>query len=355
MIVAMGDTHLHPNAWASMPQVKHDTYRSFEQIIDYCIEKKAEMLVLAGDVFDTHPPAETVAFFLRQVDRLKDANIGICTIQGQHGRTRSGVPWPQISPYVTDLEGERTYCTRNKVGFCGLDNRPPEELKAELESLKDEPDIKILFLHQMCRGLVPEINTAWDFDITWIPDSVELVIMGDYHRPVDMEWEGCKFYYSGSAAMMSIDEPPEKSFLVIDDKTMQVQRVPLITRPFKKFELRPAAEEVMNANLSDALTAAAELQPETLCVVNFDPRQPNIEAAFKARAPGVHFMFRPIAIESAAIEVRDVELASVSLIGCLDKVVDREQEPGFHGFVLSMLQSKDPKGTLMEARKGVVG
>ena len=361
MIVAMGDTHLHPNAWASMPQVKWDTYNSFEQIVDYAIEHKAEMIVLPGDVFDTHPPADTVAFFLRQVDKLKAVGIGLCTIQGQHGRTRSGTPWPQISPYVTNLEGERTYCTRlTKVGFAGLDNRPPEELREELHSMVDEPDIKILFLHQMCRGLVPEIHTAWDLDPSWVPPTVELVIMGDYHQPIDCHYPreehggSTRFYYTGSAAMMSIDEPPEKSFLVIDEKTFKVTRVPLKTRPFKKFELRPAAPEVMTANLEAALTAASTFEPETLCVVNFDPRQPNIEEAFRARAPKVHFMFRPIAIESAGVEARDIKVSNVSLIGCLDKVVDREKEAGFHSFVLSLLQSKDPKGTLLEARKGVV-
>ncbi len=359
MIVAMGDTHLHPNAWASMPQVKYDTYSSFEQIVTYAMNNKADAVVLPGDVFDTHPPSETVAHFLMQVWRLKTAKIPLYTIQGQHGRTRSGTPWPQIDTYVVNLEEASADTVVNGCGIYGLDNRPPEDLREALAHVPS--DIKILFLHQMCRGLVPEIHTAWDLDPSWVPPTVELVIMGDYHQPIDCHYPreehggSTRFYYTGSAAMMSIDEPPEKSFLVIDEKTFKVTRVPLKTRPFKKFELRPAAPEVMTANLDAALIAASTLEPETLCVVNFDPRQPNIEEAFRARAPKVHFMFRPIAIESAGVEARDIKVSNVSLIGCLDKVVDREKEAGFHSFVLSLLQSKDPKGTLLEARKGVVG
>lgn len=355
----MGDTHLHPHAWSSMPQVKGDAYNAFDDIITYAVVNKASAVVLPGDVFDTHPPAETVAFYLMQVERLKIARIPLYTIQGQHGRTRSGTPWTQIDPYVINLDSASADTAVGGIGIYGLDNCGPEELKEHLSHVPS--GVKILFLHQMCRGFVPEMDGSWDLDPVWVPPTVELVVMGDLHKPLEIhlprEEHGgsTRFVYTGSGAMMSIDETPDKSFLVIDEKTLQYRRVPLKTRPFKKFELRPNKDmAVLQAQLDNALVEVATLAPETLCVVNFDPHLPNVEEAFRAKAPKVHFMFRPVMLDVAAIEIRDVKASNVSLIGCLDKVVNRETDAWLHSFMLQLLPARDPKGTILEARKGVV-
>lgn len=358
MIVAMGDTHLHPNAWASMPKVCGDTHSAFDQIVTYAIEHRARCVVLPGDIFDTHPPAETVAFFLMQVERLRDAMINVYTIQGQHGRTRT-TPWPNIHPWVKALDnhdGQQGVLCGATAVLGGLDNCGPEELRHELALFADDhKDVNILFLHQMCRGLVPDMDGAWDLDPDWVPHTIKLVVMGDLHKPIELQHHGTRFVYTGSGAMMSIDETPDKSFLVIDENNFTYQRVPLKTRPFKKFELRPNKDAAaLQATVDNALAEAATLAPETLCVVNFDPHLPNIEEAFKSKAPGVHFMFRPIALEAAGVEIRDIEASSVSLVGCLDKVVDREKDGWLHSFMLQLLPSRDPKGTVLEARKGVI-
>lgn len=354
----MGDTHLHPNAWASMPKVCGDTYNSFQQMIHWAIDHRADEVVLPGDIFDTHPPADAVAVFIRACDQLQRANIPLFTIQGQHGRSRT-VPWPQIHSWAVNLEGYNMQSAKG-LNIRGFDNRGPEELREKLIELKDE-EVDVLFLHQMCRGFVPDMDGSWDLDPIWVPPQVRLVVMGDLHKPIEFHFPreehggSTRFVYTGSGAMMSIDETPDKSFLVIDEKTLSYYRVPLKTRAFKKFELRPNKDiAALQAQLDSALIEVMLLEPETLCVVNFDPHLPNVEEAFRARAPGVHFMFRPVALETAALEIRDVKASNVSLIGCLDKVVDRVQEPWLHSFMLQLLPARDPKGLILEARKGVV-
>jgi DNA repair exonuclease SbcCD nuclease subunit len=159
------------------------------------------------------PPADAVQCFLAGLERLKQNNIRVYAVQGQHGR--SDTPWTAIDPHVVHLAGQPVRDLQI-VCFTGLDQSTPVDLKRNLENL--DPSVNLLVLHQLCKGTVPDIEgqQTWDLDPEWVPEHVKLVLMGDYH----IMWtctntKDTQFIYPGSTAVQAIDESDQKYFLVL--------------------------------------------------------------------------------------------------------------------------------------------
>lgn len=61
------------------------TRRAFSNLIDYCLEEKADALLLAGDVYDGDgQDFNTGLFFVKQLARLRGAGISVYAILGNH-------------------------------------------------------------------------------------------------------------------------------------------------------------------------------------------------------------------------------------------------------------------------------
>lgn len=341
MFVFAADLHLAPGAWVSMPQLSGDSYRSFNQIIDFCVRAKHECkaLVLGGDVFDAQPPSDAVATFLRGLEFLKKAGIPVLAIQGQHGWAK--LPWPSVDPYVTDLN-QKLIELEPGVRVFGLDHRPPQELKEALEAVPK--DANVLVLHQMVRGCVPDIEGRqnWDLDPEWIPEQVKLTLLGDFHQPwTKVRSNASEMLYSGSTQMQSVDEPAEKSFVRVHSD-LKWGRIPLATRPFRSYTI--SSTEM----LAEAIASVKELEPDTLVLVRYDATVPNVVKELEAANDQVHLMPRiyMLPAQNSAVEVDLEKLREISLRSCLDLAVKREDDPELHSFVAGLLEAKDPKAFL---------
>jgi exonuclease SbcD len=61
------------------------TRRSFEKIIDLCLEEHVNALIIAGDLYDGDLRSmKTAIFLIRQMQRLQEANIRVFLIRGNH-------------------------------------------------------------------------------------------------------------------------------------------------------------------------------------------------------------------------------------------------------------------------------
>lgn len=349
MFVVAGDTHLAPHAWSTMPQVCGDSYRSFEQLVDFSIEKKVSALLLAGDVFDVRPNAQTASFFVHQMLKLEKENIPVYAIQGQHARDRE-LPWTSVYPWVVHLEHQHIELEPGIIAT-GFDNLTPDELKTELSKLR--PDVNVLILHQMCRGTVPEIpgRQNWDLDPDWVPPTVKLVIMGDYHEPwsTSLVRDGfvTNFVYTGSTCMQSCNEPTEKRFLMVDSQFNTIT-CRLNTRPFRKIVI------LSETQMPGALVEVEKLPADALCQLRFDPRIPAVEQRIRTAAPKVHFKVEPLSITNEGSSDDRTEIGMVSLESCLDQIVDRSADSELHSFVMGLLKNESTKDFLVaEKRKRV--
>lgn len=241
----------------SRPGIRYDSYYSFMQIIDYCCTNNAG-LILAGDTFNSKTPsASDVEFFRHQIGRMRDKHVPlpVYIIQGQHDMSLP--PWPRAL-----MDSGVTYVDRMEFSplpgltLFGLDARKRVDIEAAVAEIPETCNGVVC--HQLAKQVFDK-EGAWDFDATWLPPHVSLALIGDFHEPVELEFDpGRWMLYTGSSHMCSIAEIPEKSFVVLgvaDDGSIQWQRIPLVTRPH--VHLHVNGEEDMPALIQQLEALAA--------------------------------------------------------------------------------------------------
>ena len=86
----MADTHLGYSAYRKltkegMNQREIDIYNSFKQIIDYAVKSKPDLILHAGDLFDSvRPTNRAITIALEQIIRLSKEKIPFIVISGNH-------------------------------------------------------------------------------------------------------------------------------------------------------------------------------------------------------------------------------------------------------------------------------
>ena len=70
---------------APVEAVRGATRRALENLVDLCLDEGASFLLLAGDIYDGDwKDYGTGLFFLHQLGRLRDANIPVVLVRGNH-------------------------------------------------------------------------------------------------------------------------------------------------------------------------------------------------------------------------------------------------------------------------------
>lgn len=70
---------------APVEQIRQATRRAFQNLVDLCLQESAKVLILAGDLFDGEwRDYSTGLFFVRQMQRLRQAGIGVVIAKGNH-------------------------------------------------------------------------------------------------------------------------------------------------------------------------------------------------------------------------------------------------------------------------------
>jgi len=89
-ILHVADTHLGYSAYRKatedgINQRELDTYKAFEQFITYAINTKPDLIIHAGDLFDSvRPNNRAITFSVEQLNRLSKTKIPIVIIAGNH-------------------------------------------------------------------------------------------------------------------------------------------------------------------------------------------------------------------------------------------------------------------------------
>jgi len=75
---------------APVARLRAATRRALENLVALCLEEKVAFLLLAGDVFDgTWKDFSTGLFFMSQMTRLREANIPVVIVRGNHDAASS--------------------------------------------------------------------------------------------------------------------------------------------------------------------------------------------------------------------------------------------------------------------------
>jgi len=358
MIVFAADLHMTPLVWVDQPEMRGDAYASFVQIVTYCLEHKASALILGGDIFNkTRPDSESVKLFEEGVALLAAEGVLVYFIQGQHDRAEP--PWASslttLAQYIGDGKTAAIDIDDIPAVVCGYDCMPGHQLHATLEADKEAGKAyNILLIHQLARSFIP-FEGAWDFDMEWVSECVELVLAGDYHAPVNKG----KLWYSGSTHARNVTEFSQRSFITVgrhEDGTFDVQRVPLQVRTVIEVVI------IVEDQLKTAIEALTKYMPSTDDMPGIIAK-PLVFARYNADIPLAlsqledvchehGFILRTRAMAGGTEVVAQVALpqGAVTLESCLAQVVNREEDEEFHSFVLALLKAEEPRDVLVATR-----
>jgi DNA repair exonuclease SbcCD nuclease subunit len=250
-IAIFSDTHL------GYARFEEDSYvQAGRVLVDAAA--KADLILCAGDVFDTKiPKLET----LRQaIDIFRGVKTPIYLIHGNHERRSRDLTNPvellATAANLTLLDRSSTTFEKGgeKVQVFGMGSVPEEyaekELKAALEKFKPEQAFKILMLHQSVKELVP--GGKDELSLKFLePLPFDLIVNGHIHNTI-VKLDG-RFLIPGSTVITQLkkDETAPKGYFLYDTKTKKAEFVKIESRAFFYEELH--FKETGEAEVRDAI------------------------------------------------------------------------------------------------------
>lgn len=356
--IAISDIHL---GWKlfNLPELAEDLKDNFVRVCDLAIQLQVNYLFVVGDLFDTNRPSpDLVAFVRNQVKRLRNKNICIAGIAGDHDKPVNGTAWYQLTGItpINELDEEEF------IGFDYTDNSADNIQK--LVNLPDKTKVNWVFLHGQVPELFPFCEDKKKLDIKSL-DSIKTFpnlkgfILGDIHnassgniedpamqRP--NQWIG----YCGSLGIIKTDEIDNKEGVLYFDGD-ELQRLPFkLDRQFIRLNLGESLEPInWVEKYAKFYTDNPGKKPVFLVEYARDQKQllPNIDRLYEVGIVKVS-MTRVIAksTEKETINIRS-ELKTNDRIESTLKECAQEQE--VFDLVLKMLNTEDPKMILDEFKK----
>jgi len=279
-IVHLADTHLGFSAYRKITkdglnQREVDVYDAFRKAVDKILEIKPDLIIHAGDLFDSvRPNNRAIKFALNQLLRISKNNIPMILIAGNHETPKLSETghifsifehienvYPIYNEYrriCLDLKGKKVsiFCVpqfKNKDEF----NDALNSLKMD-SSKKGDEDYRILTAHVGTVGLYEfRMN---EFNEQLIPVGIlksdfDYIALGHFHRFVKIFDNA---FYSGSTERFSFTEANEKKGFVeviLEDEKPLVNFIPLETRDMIDFD----AIDCTNKNSGEIIKSIREV------------------------------------------------------------------------------------------------
>jgi len=256
-IVHLSDTHLGFSAYSKLDvgeginQREADFYHAFEEAFDKVLELKPDIVIHAGDLFDTvRPQNRAIDFALRQLIRLSEAGIETILISGNHStpRLRETGNIFRIFEHLKHIHpvhepGGKTVVVGDATVYAIPHSVNPSlaELTSGLAPSRDTK-FSVLALHagvvgtetykmdEFSEQTIPSENISADWDY---------VALGHYHEFKNV---GHRAHYSGSTERLSFTEAAQKKGIVeVDLDPYSVKFHELRTREMLDMEQLDAA------------------------------------------------------------------------------------------------------------------
>ncbi len=241
-VLHVSDTHLGYRQYG-LYEREADIYRVFSEVIEYAIKEHVDVVVHAGDFFDTvRPPPQAILTAIEGLSRLKEHGIPFVAIMGDHD-----TPKRRLAPPLVILEriglvrlvavrGERSLKLRTRSGellVAGVRNYrriDAPALRAELAALsrRSGGEPSVFLFHQCVKGVCPQ----YEVDPIHLPQGYSYYAGGHVHVYREMRVHGNLLVYPGSIDYMRVDEVKEgePKYVVLAEvtaKSASVQRIRL--------------------------------------------------------------------------------------------------------------------------------
>lgn len=224
-ILHVSDTHLGYSAYSkldaitSINQREQDVYDAFEKFVDYAVECRPDLVLHAGDLFDTvRPSNRALAECLKQLLRLTAAAIPTVLVSGNHSTPRlreTGSVFrllehlDHIYPIYKSSYERLSIPELPGVEVHGLPHMgTDEQLQHSLDAFSpvDESKLNIGLIH----GAILGVDKFRSFEFNeqmiasgYLKPEFDYIALGHYHEFVEVEPNA---YYSGSTERFSFNE-----------------------------------------------------------------------------------------------------------------------------------------------------
>ncbi len=234
--IHMSDVHL--GGWKQQP-MQDLNFKSFQKVMQACIDEKVDFVLIAGDLFDTaYPPIEILKETFAEFRKLKDAGIPCFLISGSHDYSVSGKTFLEVleksgfCKNVTDFEETENEIILNPTfhkevviyGFPGkkssLDIKDLRKIK-----LREAKGYKILMLHTTIDKAVESLgNLPIEYIETDSLPETDYCALGHIHIRLKHK----NFVYPGPVFPNNFAELEilkHGSFVIADTKSNSVKHV----------------------------------------------------------------------------------------------------------------------------------
>jgi DNA repair exonuclease SbcCD nuclease subunit len=277
LIAHLADIHLRDTQYVT-PRRGLDFFEAAKQAVSKAC-KKADLLVIVGDIFDRSRPSPNVIGQLMQIDRmLQEAGKAMLAVTGNHdwsdptwlgtlfpGRTPKTGRLPDDAVGIIPIDGATV--TFRGFTFAGIKPYGCSAFRHNLaEVTVAARDADVVLYHALVDGVVPFYAGQDPLRVDELPISMnnKAWLLGDIHVQGmvmrDRPGGGKTLVsYPGSTEMCSASEDTRKSVPLIrlsKDAAVGETPIPLTIRPFINAEV--TTEEELEVLMRQVSTVAAE-------------------------------------------------------------------------------------------------
>jgi len=247
-LIHIADTHLGLAAFnrldpeSGMNLREKQVYDNFLQAIDEIIRQKPDVLVHAGDLFDTvKPKTKAYTTVLEALERLSEAGIPLVIIAGNHSMVKTRYttsPFEVLTYHKSQIiAAYRFRYEKVEIGDTVFHLIPNmlrvEDYRAAYDKVELAPGhANVLVTHGLATAIKDKrlaTVAEHELDGTILSEKFDYIALGHYHRQcqiTDNAW------YSGSTEYLTYGEiRDEKGGLTFDTGTHEVRHLELPKTP----------------------------------------------------------------------------------------------------------------------------
>ena len=223
LILHVSDTHLGAMPYGLISRAR-DIYEAFRETIDIALKERVSLYIHAGDFFDTpNPPPEAYIIAYRGLKKLKEANIKVVAVAGQHDIPKRHAISPLyllqdlglIDMLAIDSVASKVFEYGSlSITVYGVSYG----LKKSINKINvsKQNDRNILIAHLLLKELGIPSEEA-DVSLNHIPDGFMYIAMGDYHIKTELKHLcGAPAIYPGATEIHKENECCDKFVALVD-------------------------------------------------------------------------------------------------------------------------------------------
>ena len=284
----VADTHLGYEQYGVRERF-NDFSTAFWDIVDDAIERSVDFVVIAGDLFNKRAiDAMTLIHAIEGLKKLKDRNIPVIAIEGNHDRSyyRDGISWLQflcyqgyivlLAPVMRDgapvlarwqsdtMRGSHVDLIGGRLRVYGLpwqgaatarslEGMAQATTEARTEENAEGVEYRLLMMHTGVEGIVPRIQGLPSMaNFQSLHECVDYLALGHVHKPYEFDgwmynpgstetcsaeesqWDSRGYYY----VEIDTEEPERIIDLSRKERIHHAEHVRSNRRPFVRYDLR---------------------------------------------------------------------------------------------------------------------